>query len=119
MHITYLKKDKAKFLGFEIWQSSSRTSFSKKNVNPLGKIDIIKINSKYRAATFNISRLRITFSMKSILSKLVDKGFLSYKGGKFFPTSYKAALQYNIVNIINYIRSVFRGLSNYYGFAHN
>jgi group II intron reverse transcriptase/maturase len=118
-HITYLKKDKAKFLGFEIWQSASRIPSSKKDVNPLGKIDRIKMNSKHRAFTFQTPRLRITFSMKPILSKLVDKGLLRYKGGKFFPTSYKAALQYDIANIVSYISSVFRGISNYYGFAHN
>jgi len=77
------------------------------------------MDSKYRAATFQTPRLRITFSMKPILSKLVDKGLLRYKGGKFFPTSYKAALDHDIANIVRYISSVFRGLSNYYGFAHN
>jgi group II intron reverse transcriptase/maturase len=118
-HITHLKKDKAKFLGFEIWQSDYRILSSKKDVNPLGKIDRVKMDSKYRAATYQTPRLRITFSMKPILSKLVDKGLLRYKGGKFFPTSYKAALDYDIANIVRYISSVFRGLSNYYGFAHN
>jgi len=57
--------------------------------------------------------------MKTILSKLVDKGLLRYKVGKFYPTSYKAILQHDIANIVNYTSSVFRGLSNYYGFAHN
>ena len=118
-HITYLKKDKAKFLGFEIWQSAFRTPSSKNGVNPLGKIDRIKVNSKYRAATFQTPRVRITFSMNHILLGLVDKGLLRHKDGKFFPTSYKAALQYDIANIVKYISSVFRGLSNYYGFAHN
>ena len=118
-HIIYLKKNKAKFLGFEIWQSASRISFSKKDLNPLGKIDRTAMNSKYRAAVFQTPRLRITFSMNLILSKLVDKGLLRYKGGKFFPTSYNAALQYDIASIVNYISSVFRSLSNYYCFAHN
>ena len=117
--ITHLKKNKAKFLGFEIWQSAFNIPSSKKDVNPLGKIDRIKINSKYRAATFQTPRLRITFSMKPILSKLVDKGLLRYKRGKFFPTSYKAAIVYDVANIIHYIKSIFRGLTNYYGFAHN
>jgi hypothetical protein len=36
-HITYLKKDKAKFLGFKIWQPATRLPSSKKDVNPLGK----------------------------------------------------------------------------------
>lgn len=118
-HITHLKKDKVKFLGFEIWQSRSGIPSSKKDVNPLGKIDRIKMNSKYRAATVQVPRIRITFSMNSVLSKLVDKGLLRYKRGKFYPTSYNAALHYDIANIVNYIRAVFRGLSNYYGFAHN
>lgn len=118
-HITYLKKDKAKFLGFKIWQPATRLPSSKKDVNPLGKKDTIKMDSKYRAATFQSPRIRITFSMNPILTKLVDKGLLRYKGGKFFPTSYKAVLQYDNANIVNYLRSVFQGLSNYYGFAHN
>jgi len=117
--ITHLKKGKAKFLGFEIWQSPSTILSSKKDVNPLGKIDRVKMDSKIRGATFQKPRIRITFSMESILRKLVDKGLLRFKGGKFHPTSYKSALQYDIANIVGYISSVFRGLTNYYGFAHN
>lgn len=107
--ITHLKKGKVKFLGFEIWQSPSIIPSFKKDINSLGKIDKIKLDSK----------IRITFSMESILRKLVDKGLLRFKGGKFQPTSYKSALQYDIANIVSYISSVFRGLANYYGFAHN
>lgn len=117
--ITHLKKDKAKFLGFEIWQSPSIILSSKKDLNPLGKIDKVKINSKIRGATFQRPRIRITFSMELILRKLVNKGLLRFKGGKFYPTSYKSALQYDVANIVAYISSVFRSLSNYYGFAHN
>lgn len=82
-------------------------------------MDRAKINSKYRAMSFQTPRLKITFTMKPILLKLVDKGLLRYKGGDFFPTSYKAVLKYDIANIIRYLRSVFRGLSNHYGIAHN
>jgi hypothetical protein len=57
--------------------------------------------------------------MNSVLVKLVDKGLVRYKAGKFFPTSYKPALQYNIPNIILYLKTVFRGLANYYGYSHN
>ena len=118
-YIRYLKKDKAKFLGFEIWQSLSDTPSLKKEVNPLGKVDRIKFKSKYRAAAFQPPQLRITFNMKVVFSSLVDKGLLRYKGGKFYPTSFRAALQYDIANIVNYIRSVFFGLANFYGFAYN
>lgn len=114
-----MKKDKAKFLGFEIWQSASRISFSTKNLNPSGKINRTTMNFEYRAAIFQTPRLRITFSMNLILSKLVDKGLLRYKGGKFFPTSYNAVLQYDVASIVNYISSVFFSLSNYYSFVHN
>jgi len=77
------------------------------------------LDSKFRGATFQTTRLKITFRIEPVLKDLVNKGLLRYKRGKFFPTCYKAALQYNIPNIINYIKSVFRGLANYYGFAHN
>jgi group II intron reverse transcriptase/maturase len=117
--ITYLKKDKAKFLGFELWQSPSRIPSFKKNVNPKGIIDKEGKDLKYRAATMQVPRLRITFSMNSVLAKLVDKGLVRYKDGKFFPTSYKSALQYDISNIIIYLKAVFRGLTNYYGYCHN
>lgn len=117
--ITYLKGDKALFLGFEFWQSTGKLISTKKDVNPLGKIDRNKMSARYRGATMQIPRLRITFSMTAVLSKLVDKGLVRHKGGKFFPTSYKPALQYDIPNIINYLKSVFRGLANYYGYAHN
>jgi len=117
--ITHLKKDKAMFLGFELWQSSSRIPAVKKDVNPKGVMDKEGKNLKYRAATMQVPRLRITFSMKSVLAKLVDKGLVRYKAGKFFPTSYKPALQYGIANIIQYLKAVFRGLANYYGYCHN
>jgi len=117
--ITYLKKDKAKFLGFELWQSPSRISSFKKDVNPKGILDREGKDLKYRAATLRVPRLRITFSMNSVLVKLVDKGLVRYKAGKFFPTSYKPVLQYNIPNIVIYLKAVFRGLANYYGYCHN
>jgi group II intron reverse transcriptase/maturase len=118
-HITYLKKSKANFLGFQIWQSQGKILSKKSDVNPYGKIDRVKMNSKFRGASMQIPRTRITFSMNEVLRKLVDKGLVCYKAGKFFPTSYKSALQYDIANIVLYIKSVFRGLANYYGFAHN
>lgn len=118
-HITYLKKSKADFLGFQIWQSPEKIFSEKSDVNPYGKIDRVKMNSKFRGASTQIPRTRITFSMNVLLRKLVDKGFVRYKAGKFFPTSYKPALQYDIANIVLYIKSVFLGLANYYGVAHN
>jgi hypothetical protein len=57
--------------------------------------------------------------MRKVLTGLVDNGLARFKQGKFFPTSYKPVLQYDIVNIINYLKSVFRGLHNYYGFSDN
>jgi len=51
-HIIHLKKNKAKFLGFEFSQSASYIPFLKKDVNPLKKIDKIKMNWKYRVAIF-------------------------------------------------------------------
>jgi len=118
-HITHLKKDKATFLGFQLWQSPNKLLFKKSDVNPLGKLDREKMDLKYRGATMQTPRLRITFSMDKVLKKLVDKGLVRYKAGKFFPTSFKSALQYDIANIVLYLKAVFRGLANYYGFAHN
>ena len=117
--ITFLKKEKANFLGFQIWQSPSKLPSKKSDVNPLGKLDRVKMSSKFRGATMQIPRIRITFSMNNVLRKLVDKGLVRYKAGKFFPTSFKSALQYDIANIVLYNKAVFRGLANYYGFAHN
>lgn len=117
--ITYLKKKKAEFLGFLIWQSPSYIPSIKKDVNPMGKIDRLKMHSKYRAATMQVPRLRITFSSEKILTKLVDRGLLRFKHGKFFPTSFKPALQYDIPNIVNYLKFVFRNICNYFGFANN
>lgn len=118
-HITDLKKNKATFLGFQLWQSPAKLLYKKKDVNPLENIDRIKMNSKFRGATMQTPRLRVTFSMESILRKLVDKGMARFNNGKFHPTSYKAALQYDIPNIVNYLKMVFRGIANYYGHAHN
>lgn len=117
--ITYLKKDKAKFLGFEIWQSKSHIWGIKKDVNPKGELDRYKMNSQYRAAVRSIPRIRITFRVKHILQKLVDKGLAKIKGGKFLPTSYKPALHLSIGNIILYLKSVFFGIANYYSCSDN
>lgn len=117
--ITYLKKEKTNFLGFQLWQSPSTLPSCKSDVNPLGKIDRLKTNSKFRGATMQVPRLRITFSMDTILRKLVDKGLLKFKAGKFFPTSYKPALQYDISNIVIYIKAIFGKIAYYFGFAHN
>lgn len=76
-------------------------------------------NLKLRGATLQTPILKITFSMEAVLRKLVNKGLARYKAGKFFPTSYKSALQYDISNMIQYLKTMFRGLVNYYGAAHN
>jgi len=117
--ITYLKKDKSKFLGFEIWQPAGTLMGTKKDLNPDGKIDRSRVNTKLRGAVSTVPRIRITFSMRKILTSLVNKGMARFKGGKFFPTSYKPALCYELANIVNYLKSVFRGLSNYYAFCDN
>ena len=117
--VTFLKKHKANFLGFQIWQSPEHILSSKSDVNPLGKRDRVKMTSKFRAATRGTPRLKITFSMDMVLRKLVDKSLIRFKAGKFFPTSYKPALQYEIPNIVRYLKTVFRGIANYYGFATN
>jgi len=117
--ITHLKIKKAEFLGFQIWQPKGIIPSIKKDVNPLRKCDRIKMNSKFRAATVGVLRTRVTFSMNEVLRRLANKGLVRYKRGKFFPTSYKSALQYDIGNIVNYLKRVFRGLANYYGYGHN
>lgn len=117
--ITHLKTDKVNFLGFQLWQSSQRIMSQKKDINPLGELDKGGSITKFRGATYQVPRLRITFSMTNILKKLVDKGLARYKGGKFFPTSYKSVLQYEVANIVRYLKFVFRGLVNYFGIAHN
>jgi len=117
--ITYLKKNKSKFLGFEIWQPAGALMSSKKDLNPDGKIDKSRVNTKLRGAIRTVPRIRITFSMRKVLTSLVNKSLARFKGGKFFPTSYKPALCYELANIVNYLKSVFRGLSNYYAFCDN
>lgn len=77
------------------------------------------MNSQYRGAVRSVPRIRITFSVKNILQKLVDKGLAKIKKGKFLPTSYKPALHLSIANIIMYLKSVFFGLANYYSCADN
>jgi hypothetical protein len=106
-HITFLKKEKANFLGFQIGQSPSKLPSKKSDVNPLGKLDRVKMGSKFRGATMQIPRIRITFSMNNVFNKLVDKGLVRYKAGKLFPTSFKSALQYDIANIVSYNKAVF------------
>lgn len=101
--IKHLKKDKVKFLGFEIRQPSSIICSLKKKGTILKK--------------FN--RIKIIFSMKSILKKLVINGLIRFKNEKFYPTSYKVVLQYDIIKIVSYISSVFNGLFNYYDLVHN
>jgi retron-type reverse transcriptase len=117
--ITYLKKNKVEFLGFNLWQFSSKIPSLKKNVNSTKIFDREGTNLNYGTVMLRITPLRITFSISSVLIKLVDKGLVRYKNGKFFPTSYKPALQYDIKNIILYMRAVFIDLTNYYSYCHN
>ena len=117
--ITYLKKDKALFLGYQIWQSPATFMSSKRDINPAGKLDREKMDSKVRGAIITVPRVRITFSMDKALRKLVDRGLVRFKHGKYFPTSFKPGLAYEIPNIINYLKVVFRGYTNYYGYGHN
>jgi retron-type reverse transcriptase len=117
--ITYLKKDKAEFLGFQLWQTNHLLDGTKKDINPLGIRDRSNMDTKYRGAVAAIPRLRVTFSMSKVLRELVDKQLIRYKNGKFFPTSYKPALSYDIANIVVYIRQIFLGLANYYSFSDN
>ena len=117
--ITYLKKEKTKFLGFEIWQPKGELMGTKSDLSPDGKLDKKRVNAKYRGAVKTVPRIRITFSMNEVLTKLVAKGLARMKNGKYFPTSFKPALCYEPANIVNYLKLVFRGFSNYYSFCDN
>ena len=117
--ITFLKKEKVNFIGFQIWQSPSKLVPKKSEGNSFGKLDRVKISSKFRGVVMQIPRTRVTFCMNSVLNKLVDKGLVRYKAGKFFPTSFKSVLQFDIANIVLYNKKFFRVLTSYYGFAHN
>lgn len=92
---------------------------TKKDLNPDGSLGIARVGTKFRGAVKTVPRIRITFSMTRILRSLVDKGLARFKNGEFFPTSYKPVLCYELGNIVNYLKSVFRGLSNYYMFCDN
>jgi group II intron reverse transcriptase/maturase len=132
--ITYLKRNKVNFLGFQISQSKPIFITPRKDLMPQGTKDLIanirrlktrRKTIKYRGYTTSLPRIRINFSMTAVLQSLVDKQMVRRKSGGintksiFFPTSYKPALSYEIPNIINYLKSVFRGLAYYYGIAHN
>ena len=117
--IVYLRKNKVKFLGLELWQSPKKILSSKKKVDFSGTLDKKGHNIKFRGVTFQAARLRVTFSVDTILKRLVGKGLVSYKAGKFFPTSYKPILKYDVENIVKYLKMVFRGLSDYYAVTNN
>jgi hypothetical protein len=116
--ITFLKKDKAEFLGFQIWQTDNKMGV-KKDLSPCGKLDPSKSDLKFRGGISTVPRIRITFSMREVLTSLVDKGLARFKNGLFFPTSYKSILCYDVANIIMYLKALFRGLTNYYCFCDN
>ena len=78
-----------------------------------------KKNLKIQGVVLQAPKLRITFCMGRVLQKLVDKGFVRYKAGNFFPVSYKPVLQYDIAYIIQYLKTIFRCLSSYYGHSSN
>jgi RNA-directed DNA polymerase len=117
--ITHLKKNKVEFLGFQLWQLPKKNLSVKKDFSSLNVLNKNGKGLKFRRATFQIPRLRITFSMDTVLKKLADKGFVRYKNGKFFPTSYKPALQYNIARIVQYLKAIFLDVACYYRAAHN
>lgn len=117
--ITFLKKEKANFLGFQIWQSPVKILTKNSDINFFTKISRVNMNSKFCGASLQKPRIQITFSFYEVLRKLVDKGLVRYKAGKFYPTSYKSLLQFKIGQIIFYIKSLFSCLVSYYGLAYN
>lgn len=116
MSIINLKKNRIKFLGFEIWQSSSFIPITKKDINFLLKRDK---NLKVRNTIFQNSNFKLRFAIKSILEKLRDQGLVDYKKNKFYSTSCKVILQYQVPSIINYLKGVFYDISSYYNFVDN
>jgi hypothetical protein len=117
--VTHLKSQKAQFLGFEIWQSPEKIPSTKNDINPMGKSDPGNKNARLRGAILASPRIRVTFSMKKVLEELIDKGMVRRKNGKYFPTSFKSALQYEPQNIVTYLSSVYRGIAEYYSHADN
>lgn len=117
--ITYLKKKKANFLGFQISQFSESVSSSKKDNNFTEKLNRTKINLKLKLPLLRTSRLRITFSMGKTLKKLANKNMVRFKHGKYVPTSSTLMLQFQITNIVYVIRMFFRKISEYYRCADN
>lgn len=117
--ITYLKKKKANFLGFQISQFSDSLSPSKKDNNFTEKLNRTKINLKLKLPLLRTSRLRITFSMDKTLKKLANKNMVRFKHGKYVPTSYTLMLHFQITNIVYAIRMFFRRISEYYRCADN
>lgn len=120
-NLTFLKKYKANFLEFQLGQSPKKNIvFHKKNVSPvIKKPDKKKLDLKSRETAIKTPRLKITFNIKMVLQKLVDKNLIKFKAGRFFPTSYKPALWYKIPNIVKYLKKLFNEITNYYGFAAN
>lgn len=117
--ITHMRTDKVNFLGFQIWQTEPQLT-QRRDVNPRGERDPIRVQARFRGAIYSRPRVRITFSMEEVLSKLVDKQLLIRKAdGSFFPRSYKPALSSDIPSIVHCLSAVFRGLAYYYGCCDN
>lgn len=108
LKIISLKKTKAQFIGFQIWQF-----FSYKFINNK-KITLVEILKKKL-----ILKIRIVFNKNKLFSNLVIKGLLRLKNGRLFPVSYKPVLRYDVLHIIKYFKITFHEICNYYGFGHN
>lgn len=117
--INNLKKNSVKFLGFDLWQGNPFYLSNMRNLNPIGNIDRVNMESQFRGSIVPRTHLKVTFDFKSKLRELIDKGFARYKNNSIIPCSYKPALQYNNANIVKYLSTVFRGLANYYKIADN
>ena len=101
--ITNLNKDRAFFLGVNIFRSRvTKTTPSGNKQNPSAKQRQNK-------------QLRLTASLDRIRSKLKGAGFI--KGGKSHPRFLWLPLNHTL--IIHLYNSVFKGYLNYYSFVHN
>lgn len=82
-----------------------------------GQIKNIKVKNKTRRVPSG--NLWMTAPVPELTKKLVDKGILKVKEGKWVPRSISSLIPLEIKNIILRYNSIIRGILNYYSFVDN
>ena len=110
--ITSLRKDRARFLGFDVFIRKVRSTYFK----PTSRVKKAEktINQRFTP------RIIIHAPIKELLNKLIDYGYAKRNSNQeIYPRGKTSCIPMSHPQILNFYNSKIRGIINYYSCAHN